>query len=106
MSDVGDQLLLGCFVNLVQLCFYVAAYPIVQGLIALPLVGQLVHSALYGLSKQTTYHTFLVSPVESCIGKDWGHGHSRDSCRCFSGDTSVFNETVTAAVLKRTDNQP
>ena len=91
-------LLLGCVVKLVELCFYVAAYPIVQGLIALPLVGQLVHSALYGLSKQTTYHTFLVSPVESCIGKDWGHGHSRD--------TSVFNETVTAAVLKRTDNQP
>jgi hypothetical protein len=94
VSGFGDQLLLGCFVKLVELCFYVAAYPIVQGLIALPLVEQLVHSALYGLSKQATYHTFLVSPVEASAGLR------------LSGDTEVFNETVTADMLKRTDNQP
>ena len=36
VSDFGDQLLLGCFVKLVEMWFYVAAYPIVQGLIAIP----------------------------------------------------------------------
>ena len=55
MSDFGDQLLLGCFVNLVELCFYVSAYPIVQGLIALPLVEQCPQCTIWPVKANNHY---------------------------------------------------